>query len=83
MGKLDTRSPSFGVSSDWPDLSDLCLQVMLECARSDSETVRVSDDIIAGSASDPQWTHSPVDTYGCPVDPVGHVSTVATTMDWT
>ena len=47
-GKLDTRSPGFGVSSDWPDLNDLCIQagVSLEWARSDSETVEVSVDII-------------------------------------
>ena len=71
-------------SSDWPDLSDLCVQVMLlqiTCARSDSETVRVSDDITTGSASGLQWTHSPVDTYGYPADPVVCVSTLATTLD--
>ncbi len=45
---LDTRSAGFGVWSDWPDLNDLCVRtgVSLEWVRSDSETVRVSEDII-------------------------------------
>ena len=47
-GKLDTRSAGFGVWSDWPDLNDLCVRtgVSLEWVRSDSEAVRVSEDII-------------------------------------
>ncbi len=47
-GILDTHSAGFGVWSDWPDLNDLCVRtgVSLEWVRSDSESVRVSEDII-------------------------------------
>ncbi len=48
MWKLDIHSAGLGVWSDWPDLNDLCVRtgVSLECVRSDSECVRVSEDII-------------------------------------
>ena len=53
-GKLDSRSPGFGVWSDWPDLNDLCCwaDVTLEWAGSNSEAVAVSENVI----SDPSIT---------------------------
>ncbi len=61
-GKLDTHSAGFGVWSDWPDLNDLCVRtgVSLEWVRSDSESVRVSEDII----SDPLTYVRATATYG-------------------
>ncbi len=61
-GKLDTHSAGFGVWSDWPDLNDLCVRtgVSLERVRSDSESVRVSEDII----SDPLTYVRATVTYG-------------------
>lgn len=48
-GKLDSRSPGFGVWSDWPDLNDLCgwCEVALEWAGSNSEAVNVSEEVIS------------------------------------
>ncbi len=61
-GKLDTHSADFGVWSDWPDLNDLCVRtgVSLEWVRSDSESVRVSEDII----TDPLTYVRTTVTYG-------------------
>ena len=49
VGKLDSRSPGFGVWSDWPDLNDLCCWagVTLEWMGSDSEAVEVSEEVIS------------------------------------
>ena len=45
---MDTNSTVFGVSSDWPDLNDLCVRtvVSLDWVQPDSDTVVVSEDII-------------------------------------
>ncbi len=61
-GKLDTHSAGSGVWSDWPDLNDLCIQtgVSLDWVRTDSESVRVSEDII----TDPQTYVRARVTYG-------------------
>ena len=50
--KLDTRSPGFGVWSDWPDLNDLCVRVgvALDWAKPGSVTVPVAEDIVTDSA---------------------------------
>ncbi len=60
--KLDTHSAGFGVWSDWPDLNDLCVRtgVLLKWVRSDSESVRVSEDII----TDPLTYVRTTATYG-------------------
>jgi hypothetical protein len=46
--KMDSHSAGFGVSSDWPDLNDLCVRagVSLDWVKSDSDTVMVSEDVI-------------------------------------
>ena len=46
---MDSHSAGFGVSSDWPDLNDLCVRagVSLDWLKSDSDTVIVSKDIIS------------------------------------
>ena len=48
-GKLDSRSPGFGVWSDWLDLNDLCCwaDVTLEWVGSNSEVMAVSEDFIS------------------------------------
>ena len=47
-GKLNTHSAGFGVWSDWLDLNDLCVRAggSLEWERSDTGTIRVSEDLI-------------------------------------
>ena len=48
-GKLDSRSPGFGVWSDWLDLNDLCCwaDVTLEWVGSNSEVLAVLEDFIS------------------------------------
>ena len=68
---MDSHSAGFGVSSDWPDLNDLCVRtgVSLDWVKSDSDTVIVSEDIISDSAisvrvtvNDPGHHVSPTNT---------------------
>ncbi|KAI2653013.1 Retrovirus-related Pol polyprotein from type-2 retrotransposable element R2DM [Labeo rohita] len=61
-GKLDSHSVGFGVWSDWLDLKDLCVRtgVSLEWVRSDTENVRVLEDII----KDPLTKVRATATYG-------------------
>ncbi|KAI2658189.1 Poly(ADP-ribose) glycohydrolase [Labeo rohita] len=67
-GKLDTHSVGF----DWPDLNDLCVltRASLEWVRSDSESVRVSEDII----TDPLTKVRARATYGAYSYPLASVS---------
>ncbi len=46
-GKLDGRAQGFGVSSDWPDLNDLCWRTGTELKwTSHSQPVEVPDAVI-------------------------------------
>ncbi|ROL43499.1 hypothetical protein DPX16_17320 [Anabarilius grahami] len=78
-GKLDTHSAGFGVWSDWPDLNDLCVRtgVSLEWAKSDSRTVRVSEDII----TDPLTYVRATATYGGHSHPLTSTGARRTLMD--
>ncbi len=78
-GKLDTHSAGFGVWSDWPDLNDLCVRtgVSLEWVRSESESVRVSEDII----TDPLTYVRATATYGGDSHPLTSAGTRRTLFD--
>ncbi len=90
--KLDTHSAGFGVWSDWPDLNDLWVRtgVSLEWVRSESESARVSEDII----TDPLTYVRAIATYSGDSHPLTSAGVrrnslrstsipTQTTLDWT
>ena len=83
--KMDSHSAGFGVSSDWPDLNDLCVRagVSLDWVKSDSDTVTVSEDIISDCTISVRVTVNDTEHHISPSNTRRFRTTeAATTLDW-